>query len=142
MCLRADDVETKEFWNTEKRKGKKWCWCIKIYKFENGKLYSPFFDSDPIEFGEIVSNRDSKYYNDHLLTKGIHVCYFLAEIQSWLQDLKDFNEHPVCCRVKCYKEDFVAADQDGNAVFMKVRLSRAEYRKAIRESRKLYPLAL
>jgi len=110
-----------------------------------GELRSPYFRKTAA-WGEIVSNRVNKelgkddtdqpvclntvYYVSH----GIHVIITEDELKSWIKDIevyqKRFDDKLVVVRVRGKKEDFIGCDDQGNAVFMKVHLSRAEYRKA------------
>lgn len=143
MCLVVDEKKTKGFWSTRGRKGKKWCWAYKIYEFHDNKLVSPYFGG-VVDFGEIKSNRctqeagsDDRDRNNLCVSRGIHVIHNSKRISPWRKDCLDFGQLPVVVRVKCYKEDFVAADDKGEAVFMKVFLTRKEYRRARRLAKKI-----
>jgi len=155
MCTSVNARASKVFWDSRSpRKDKKFDYFYKIYLIDdNGNLRSPYFHK-AVTWGEIVSNRKSKklgienkdtesynfgcYYVSH----GIHVIASQGVLNFWLADIecylkKRYNDKVVVVKVRCYKEDFVGCDIKGNAVFMKVHLSRAEYRKAIKCGKQL-----
>jgi len=121
-----------------------------------------YASDDALTYGEIVSDRRSKeagkYNGDdcHLnvsdsvitldaryflyINRGIHVitrsqnvakCRKMINRDLSINDLIPLKLRLV--RVKCYKEDFVAADGDGNAVFMKIILPQEEFDRVIKK---------
>jgi len=162
MCLKHDKASTKEFWNTEERKGKTWCWATKLYIIYNTngqlQLLSPYQDS-PTKPGWVKSNRDVKEagkdkYDEFdsnsttssrevacLIHRGIHVIVEEGVICLYQED----NTELVEVQVKCYKKDFVAASTSdkkdsgewlswgGEAVFTKVFLPKSERDRVFKE---------
>jgi len=158
MCLKYDIEATKNFWNTEERKGKTWCTAIKLFRIDadTKELVSPF-QGRVTKPGWVKSDRtiqeagqdycddweSKEYYDDPYLKimRGIHVI-----MDSGIADLYHESDGPfVEVEVKCYKKDFVAASIDntedeidwlawgGEAVFTKVFLSKFEHDRVIKE---------
>ena len=153
MCLVADIKLSENFWDKEKYKGKTFAYFNKLYLISSSYkgLVSPYRKTE-VKWGEFISSRrnqkigkdayDSQY--DALLCyvyRGIHVIYTEKERWSWIRDIKNHasvaGEHIITVEVRCYKKDFVGCDGVGNAVFTKVHMSRAEYRKAMKKRREI-----
>jgi len=122
-----------------------------------------YASDDALTYGEIVSNRRDKEAGKHngddynlsisdsvitldaryflYINRGIHVIARSQNVAKWRYLIDNhtsfygLKSSPTLrtVRVKCYKEDFVAADENGNAVFMKVYLSQEEFDRAIKK---------
>jgi len=156
MCLKYDKSSTKEFWNTEERKGKTWCAAIKLFMIDEDtkELVSPFqeiitkpgwvkSDRQSQEAGRDYCDEWEEYADPSYLKimRGIHV---ITDVRT--ADLYHENDGSyVEVEVKCYKKDFVAASTDdtqnekewlswgGEAVFTKVFLPKSEHDRVIKE---------
>jgi len=154
MCLYADINLSKSFWETAPYKGKKFAYFYKIYIKTDKTLFSPY-QRNKVGWGAIVSNRHNKVLgkdecdvkcdviwvgNDICsINRGIHVLESTdcPDYDLWFNDATRYrsvgSETVVVVKVRGYKEDFVGCDARGNLVFNKVHLSRAEYRRAMKE---------
>ena len=143
MCLAYNEFASKYFskyfWR-DKSPGQTKDYFFKLYYVFNKEMISPYWECC-VFHGEIISNRESidftKSEKRHSeIYKGIHVCYSSEEIETWKYDARSqdpFDQGTlVVVKVSAKKEDFVGCDGQGNAVFTKVHLSRAEYRKAMK----------
>ena len=156
MCLKVDKEVTKNFWDTEERKGKTWCTAIKLFMIDEDtkELVSPF-QGIVTKPGWVKSNRTfqeagqdycdewEEYADPYLkIMRGIHVIMDSRTAGLYHEG----GEEPLVeVEVKCYKKDFVAASTDntedgkewltwgGEAVFTKVFLSKSKHDRAIKQ---------
>jgi len=156
----VDKLKSKNFWDISWNAGEdefdSWCWGYKVYGIYEDAVYPPYFSSNEnIKSGEIVSDRetqeafeddyDNEYDADYdaescgagenlgEINRGIHVCLSQDGAVKYFNYLHEVGSSTtyIIVKVKCYKKDYVAARVD-EAVFMKVHLSRAEYKRAIK----------
>ena len=158
MCLTYSEEASKKFWKTKSRKGKTWCWAYKFYRSDLGTVVTAVVNyTTSVDAGWIKSDRQDREpgedYYDHdpnqyhsIITRsfidvncGIHVISRSQTLPDWHNRIAQYNQtqwnitSPLCLvRVKCYKKDFVGADKEGNAVFMKVFLPKTEYERILK----------
>jgi len=154
MCLKVSDKRTEKFWTTGRRRDKSFIWAYKVYHYNlrTGNFSSIFYPEEfpgGIKYGKIISTRKTQkigddeydrydeFYEDHEVSRGIHVILSSQEAHNNCEFESDTNYSTtnsrrfVIVRVKCYKKDFVAVSnsEDSHAVFMKVSILRKDYRR-------------
>jgi len=131
MCLFKGHKTIDEF--LAKNKGKKKVTVWKAYKTNSfGYVYPMFFPKGiDIRPGLILSDRQSRSHdksdNDCYIYKGIHVCLTRREARLWCED--DGERVFKCTALLC---DLIAVGHDsdsGEAVFMKIHISKEEFEK-------------
>jgi hypothetical protein len=114
--------------------------CIYVYKllkvdYLNGELFSDVYSSHHWFQGMNVSNRESVeldafgevssvFSNTGLVFRGFHV---------YLKNQPAVYRNCCIVRLTARPKDFVAAGLNGEAVFTRLRLSKKEYKKALKE---------
>ena len=140
MCLVANKINPKEGLNPEEFDENGYITCWKAYDILYGKLRSPCYPKGAtfVNPGWIVSDRRSKkisrangdityaHCESNGVEHGIHV--FLDEVEA----KRTFGcDSCVIVPVRCHRSQLVAVGKYGiEAVFMKVFLKKADYKKA------------
>lgn len=142
MCLQIEEDEIKKVrrrFRDAKRKGRKYIICYKYLHayydcYNKFQTLSPHFNTG-YDIGWNISNRGSLSLLATELSrcevdKGIHVYTTFFHLCN-----RGYDTQYV--KVKCYEEDFVSAG-NGEAVFMKVYITREEWRAFKRRVKKAY----
>ena len=137
MCLVIDSISTIDL--TSALEKKKFIHCWKVYRHpKENTLYPIFFRKkvSPNSSGFVISNRKSTILTDdetirQQVDKGIHVFTSSASADNYYMNSKD-----AVLKVKCYKEDFVAASRSHEAVFKRIQLPPNWVKKLKNSARK------
>ncbi len=142
MCLTTDIKATERYRKKLTVTGKRWAWkYLRVgYKAasafeateENIYLFAPYHTATQYKPGEILSNRNTidlspQEMHQVGVYRGIHVK------TSRQAAVRDASRNDVVLRVEVEASDFVAAGNQNDAVFMKVRVHEKDYKRAIRQ---------
>ena len=132
MCMTKDNFATQQFLN--KHRGKKYVVVWKIYELRSGKLHPPYMITAlPIRPGSIKSNRVTKVFDPYDrcetfgrvdIRRGIHV-YLTRRRARKMRTSYDGKVFKCTARL----DDLVGVSSYGHAVFMKIYISRKEFKR-------------
>jgi len=143
MCLFANKDNPKKGKFSIRFDSKGYATCWKIYdKKDDNCLVPPYYPSDDISHGWIVSDRKSKkicekngdsfdnFFGKHSVEHGIHVYIFEKHA---MQDF-EIDNNSCIVPVRCHKSQLIAIDSGlPVAAFMKVFLKKEDFEKAIKQ---------
>ena len=142
MCLYINQARTKEIEEKLKNSPRQQCIFWKVYsrvnwknQFSSGTFLRPLYypKTGKVSFGRIFSCRPYKKITENekdtnRIDYGIHV--YITKKKAIAHYTSSLN--PVLVPVICELKDFIAAGNDNDAVFTKVRLTKRSYQKAIK----------
>jgi len=149
MCMLRDVYATEQFVREYTAQPTAVVWKVALIT-DDGQVYPPLYDDNPMIFGDIVSNRevdddhDNKDTHRISIRRGIHVCLSKKACKAYIKaDRWSKTRHRVdlgfarrtgkYIMLKCTAkiDDLVAIGGQNNdrAVFMKIHITKKEFDK-------------
>lgn len=136
MCLYANLTATERLQKRLSRNRTKAVWAYKLYFLVKGKLESPYNPNSPggrvAGPGWVVSDSRAQKPRARAGTVN-HGCHVFLEEQGALEMRKNWPGYDgKVLRVQGHVKDFVAASLFGQAVFTRVFVPKASFRRAVK----------